>query len=260
MRTGLSLSGGSLRGAAHIGVLKEMQRQQIEITHIAGTSAGAIVAGLYACEVPFEEMEQKISKLSLRKLMDLQFGFRELIKGNRIYDMLLDITEGRHFEDVKTPLAIVALDLLSGKLVVMRSGEIAKAIRASIALPGILAPVEWDDMLLVDGYILNNNPADIVKAMGAHHVTAVQVTGSQDKCSDHLLSHISRYIGIASQYHTEQTVNKYADLLIKVDLEDMSRFAFKESERAVKLGQLQAQQSLLQYANHSLSKVYSISS
>ena len=102
--------------------------------------------------------------------------------------------------------------LVSGELVVVRSGEIAEALRASIAIPGVLAPVERDDQLLVDGYVLNNNPADIVKKMGASYVVAVEVSRLPEQRTRHVFSHLSRYISIASRHMTAQQLRENADL------------------------------------------------
>ncbi|MFS1515800.1 patatin-like phospholipase family protein [Bacillus sp. SCS-151] len=240
IRTGLSLSGGSIRGAAHIGVLNELNKQNMEITHIAGTSAGAVIAGLYACGMKPETMKKELDELSLRKLIDIRLGKKGFVKGKRIYDKLLQLTDGKYFTDLEIPLAIVSLDLLSGKLVVIRSGEVAKAIHASVAIPGIFSPVNYGNQLLVDGYILNNNPVDIVKEMGAKHITAVCLRGSKDQQPKNILHQLSRYIGVASKYHTNQLVEKYADVIIEIDLQGVGGFQKKSLGEFVELGREQA--------------------
>ncbi|MDX8362322.1 patatin-like phospholipase family protein [Cytobacillus sp. IB215316] len=259
METGLSLSGGSLRGAAHIGVLNELQFQNIDITHIAGTSAGALIAGLYACGMRPEQMEHELEDLSIRKMLDIQVGRKGWVKGKRIYEKLVQLTNGKHFSDLDIPLAIISLDLISGQLVIIKSGEVAKAIHASIAIPGIFAPVKHGNQLLVDGYILNNNPVDVVKDMGAQHITAVSIKGSKDSNPKHIFHQLSRYIGVASKYHTSQLVEKYADLIINIDLQGVARSERKSMDRYIELGRQQACgafSSLNMNASESVANIY----
>lgn len=243
---GLALGGGSLRGAAHIGVLKEITARGIDVSHLAGTSAGAIVAGLYACGVAPQKMEAIFCDLSLSKMWDWKFG-KQGLTGRRIYEKLLHLTDGRHFSDLSIPLAVVCVDLVSGELVVVRSGEIAEALRASIAIPGVLAPVEREDQLLVDGYVLNNNPADIVKKMGASYVVAVEVSRLPEQRSRHVFSHLSRYISIASRHMTAQQLRENADLIIDVDLRHVGRFDFSDLAVTIALGEKEAQRALAKY-------------
>lgn len=236
---GLALGGGSLRGAAHIGVLKALMKRGMKVTHLAGTSAGAIVAGLYACGVSPWRMEETFRDLSIRKMLDLKIG-KQGFTGQRIYDKLLQLTDGRHFSDLSIPLAVVCVDLVSGQLVVIQTGEIAAALRASIAIPGVLAPVERENQLLVDGYVLNNNPADVVKSMGASYVVAVEVSRLPKQRSDHVFSHLSRYLSIASQHLTAQQLKEYADLVIDIDLSHIGRFEFSAFSETIQLGEREA--------------------
>lgn len=236
---GLSLSGGSLKGAAHIGVLKEIERRKIKVTHLAGTSAGALVAGLYACGISAYEMENIMMELPIRRFLDFRVGKRGLLRGDRIYNTLLKLTDGRHFKDLTIPFAAVCVDLVSGQLKVIRSGEVAKAIRASIAIPGIFTPVETNNEILVDGYILNNNPADIVKQMGANYVVAVQVKHLKpDYSQNNALSHLRRYINIASQHVTEQKLKEYADLCIDINIRDLSTLKHANPQTLIQVVQI----------------------
>jgi NTE family protein len=248
-RTGISLGGGSLRGVAHIGVLQEMISQQIEITHIAGTSAGSVVGGLYACGMDPQKMSSELNNLSIRRHIDIGFNRKGWIKGDRIYQTLLKLTDGKHFEDLDIPFAVICVDLISGKMVVIDSGEVALAIRASIAIPGVFSPVEVGDRILVDGYILNNNPADIVRKMGAEKVISVRVRGSNAQQPSNLISYLNRYIDIASDMNTERCL-KAADLLIDIDMHDIGRFETKDLSRVIELGKLEAQRVLFYKKMH----------
>ncbi len=247
--TGLSLGGGSLRGVAHIGALKELVDQGITITHIAGTSAGAVVGGLYACGIQPEMMRSMVQQLSIRRYLDFALNRKGMLKGDRIYQSLLKWTEGRHFSDLGIPFAVICVDLITGEMVVIDSGEVALAMRASIAIPGIFSPVEINDQLLVDGYILNNNPADIVRKMGAENVTSVRVRSTNPHYPTNLLSVVNRYIDIASQKNTDRCLEQYADLLIDIDLQDIGRFEIKSLSRSITLGQHETKKVLLHYEN-----------
>lgn len=250
-RTGLSLGGGSLRGVAHIGVLKELMEQGIEITHIAGTSAGAVVGGLFASGMHPDEMKSVLHDLSIRRHIDIGFNRKGWIKGDRIYQTLLKLTEGKHFSDLDTPFAVICVDLVSGEMMVIDSGEVAIAIRASIAIPGVFSPVEVGNKILVDGYILNNNPADIVRKMGAEKVTSVRVQSSHVHQPTNLFSVLNRYIDIASDQNTDRCLEEHADILIDIDLQDIGRFETKSLSKVIELGQLEAQKVLF----HRQSKV-----
>ena len=164
------------RGVAHIGALKELIDNDLEITHIAGTSAGSVIGGLFACGMEPGKMKDVVRDLSIRRHIDIGFNRKGWIKGDRIYQTLLKLTDGKHFSDLDIPFSVICVDLISGEIAVINSGEVGLAIRASIAIPGLFSPVEIDNKLLVDGYILNNNPADIVRKMGAKNVTSVRVT------------------------------------------------------------------------------------
>lgn len=219
MNAGLSLCGGSLRGAAHVGVLNRLEAHNIKINYLAGTSSGALVAGLYACGLSPTDMEHFANSLLVRKYFDFGLPHKALLKGDHIYQDLLRLTQGKHFCDLPIKLAIVCIDLVSGNLVVIKEGEVARAIRASIAIPGIFRPVEYNGKILVDGYILNNNPADIVRNMGADYVIAANITHLHYNYQpSNLFNSIQRYMSIASCSCTDKVVKKNADLIIDIDL------------------------------------------
>jgi NTE family protein len=248
-QTGVSLGGGSLRGVAHIGVLKELINNDIEITHIAGTSAGSVVGGLFACGMCPEKMRSVLHNLSIRRHIDIGLNRKGWIKGDRIYHTLQKLTDGKHFSDLEIPFAVICVDLVSGEMVVVDSGEVALAIRASIAIPGVFSPVEVGNKLLVDGYILNNNPADIVRGMGAENVTSVRVRSSNSQQPTNIISYLNRYIDIASHKNTDRCLKEHADLLIDIDLHDIGRFETKNLSKVIELGQLETRRVLLHKNN-----------
>jgi len=208
-RIGLVLGGGGARGAAHIGVLKELERLRIPVDAIAGTSMGAIVGGLYATGVNAEDLEELVSSLdwnaalsdtaaredmSFRRKQDerefpinFELGLRGtdlllpkgVIQGQELDLLLRKLTlHASHitdFDNFPIPFRAIASDIVAGEAVVMESGDLAMAIRASMSVPGVFAPVRLDGQLLVDGGLIGNLPIDVMKEMGVDIIVAVDV-------------------------------------------------------------------------------------
>jgi len=208
-RIGLVLGGGGARGAAHIGVLQELERQRIPIDAIAGTSMGAIVGGLYASGKTPAELEELVNSidwadafvdtpkrehLSFRRKQDdvafpvnLELGVNSeglqipkgLIQGQKLQlilrEQLLHVTDIEDFDDLPTPFRAAASDIESGELHVMSDGDLALAVRASMSAPGIFAPVMVDGRMLVDGGLVGNVPVDVIRDMDVDIVIAVDV-------------------------------------------------------------------------------------
>jgi NTE family protein len=208
-RVGLVLGGGGARGAAHIGVLRELERHRVPIDAIAGTSMGAIIGGLYASGKSVDELEELITTidwvgtmsdtpprrhLSFRRKqddaaypIDLELGIKGheltlpmgVIQGQKL-DLLLreltiDVAGTGDFDELPIPFRAVASDLESGEAVVIGQGDLALAIRASMTVPGVLAPVERDGRLLVDGGIVGNLPINVARDMDVDIIIAVDV-------------------------------------------------------------------------------------
>ena len=180
-KIGLVLGGGGARGLAHIGVLKVLEREQIPISYIAGTSMGGLIGALYAAGISLDAIEAEIKKLSptsqVIKLVDLKLaGVGLQLKGTRIYNYLATfLGEDCTFNDLNIPVGMVAVDTITGREVILREGRVVDAIRATISVPGIFSAVQTENLLLVDGGILNNVPVDVVRGMGANRVIAVDV-------------------------------------------------------------------------------------
>jgi len=179
-RVGLALSGGGARGLAHIGVLKVLEREGVPIDYLAGTSMGGIIAAGCAAGFSAEYMAQEALRMSrytrLLRLFDLSLPGAGLVEGKKVQAYLAQHLRERAFSDLRIPLALVAVDLLKGQEVVLTEGRVADAVRATISIPGVFAPVRLDGRLLVDGGVLNNLPADVVRRMGADVVIAVDVS------------------------------------------------------------------------------------
>ena len=210
---GVAFGGGSARGIAHVGVIKWLEEHRIPIDVAAGTSMGGLIGGAFASGMDANELERFITSLdwdqlfgassfahkNIRRKADaraypsrLEFGLRggivppaALNSGEHVELLLAGIAAPyfnvADFDDLPTPFRTVAVDLLSAQPVVMRNGSLADAMRATMSLPLIFPPVELNGQVLIDGGTMNNVPADIVKAMGASRVIAVNVGDLTDR-------------------------------------------------------------------------------
>ena len=163
MNTGLVLSGGGVRGVAHIGAIKALEEHDIYQTHISGTSAGAIVGALYAGGCTWEEILdffKTVELFSMKKYARKKPGFLDTAK---FYDLLVSYLPNDNFNDLKKPLYITATNLLDGTLKVFHRGQLIKPLLASAAVPGVFAPVRIKDGYYVDGGTLNIFPVDLIK-------------------------------------------------------------------------------------------------
>jgi len=262
---GLVLSGGGAKGIAHIGVLKMLDSLQIPIDYIAGTSMGGIVGALYAIGYTGADIElialsqdwqELFSDSPPRKFMsylekedDSRFQFNlglkgftpvapsGFIQGQKISLQFSSLTLSseyiKNFDDLYIPFRCITADLISGKEVVLKQGSISKAMRATMSLPTIFAPVEWGDSLLIDGGALNNLPVDVVRSMGAEFIIAVDV-GDFNKDRKELKSMINVLeqtfnLPLQERIHKHQHLS---NLLITPKTENFSSSNF--SKKAIK--------------------------
>jgi len=176
-RIGLALGGGGPKGLVHIGVLKVLEKHQIPIDFIAGTSAGAIAGGLYAISKDINEIEKYfIDKnwFSTLRLLDPLFT-QGIIQGKKISELLKKFLGSRGFTDLKIPFKAISTNLLDGKTVTLDKGNLVEAIVASCSVPMVFKPVALDGKILVDGGVTSPVPVEIVKKMGADIVIAVNL-------------------------------------------------------------------------------------
>ncbi|WP_099463810.1 patatin-like phospholipase family protein [Parabacteroides provencensis] len=216
-KVGLVLGGGGAKGVAHIGVLKVLEEAGIPIDYIAGTSMGAIVGGLYSIGYAPAEIDSMVSSLdwqmllsdkvqrsnlsfpekenSERYIISIPFGKEKkdrfmsgVIKGQNLQNLFSSLTIGYHdsvdFNSFHIPFACVALDIVDGKEKVFHEGSLPTSMRASMAIPAVFTPVRLDSMVLVDGGLCNNYPADVARAMGADVIIGVDLGTSDLKDID----------------------------------------------------------------------------
>jgi NTE family protein len=277
-RIGLVLSGGGARGIAHVGVLKVLEEMHVPVDAIAGTSMGALVGGLYASGLSAREIEKIMTSLNWqgafrdrppredltlrRKQEDQSFlvkfplGVRGgrivlpkgLIEGQRLNEMLrrltLPVVRITHFDELPTRFRAVATDLESGEPVVMDSGDLTSAMRASMSAPGIFAPVERQGRILVDGGIADNVPVDIARRMGVDVLIVVDVGApllGRNKLTD-VTSISNQMLAILIRRNAEQQLATLGprDVLIAPPLGDASSFDFGAVGRIIGIGEAAA--------------------
>ncbi|HSX09958.1 MAG TPA: patatin-like phospholipase family protein [Candidatus Saccharimonadales bacterium] len=176
-RIGLALGSGGAKGLAHIGVFRSLEKHGIAISYIAGSSVGSIMGALYAHYYDSKKLEALVLALTRKKgmrLFDLTVR-GGLLKGNKMELFIREILEDAQFKDLKVPLSVVATDFNTAEPVVFTSGDLIRAIRASIAVPAIYQPIFYKDRLLADGGLSNPVPVSIASKMGADITIAVNL-------------------------------------------------------------------------------------
>jgi NTE family protein len=176
-KIGLALGGGGARGWAHVGVLRALEEEGIPIHCVAGTSIGALVGGVYARDKlhALEELANDFGIGNLLSLIDMSFPGLGLVHGQRVRDLLSKYLLDAKIEDCTIPFRCVATDFLLKEEVVFKSGSMVEAVRASMAVPGLFVPSQHGDAYLVDGGVINPVTVNVVKAMGADVVIAVNL-------------------------------------------------------------------------------------
>jgi NTE family protein len=279
-RIGLVLGGGGARGAAHVGILKVLEEMRIPVDYIAGTSMGSIVGGLYASGMNAQEIEREIRAMnwddlfhdepsraerSFRRKRDddmyilkARVGFNEgrfqvplaYVRGQK-FDLVLKrltlpVVDVKNFDRLPIPYRAVAADIETGKEAVLAKGSLAKAIRASMAVPAAFDPVEIDGRLLVDGGIANNVPVNVARRMGADVLIVVDVGSGLSSREQ-----INTYLDVTGQLgnflftlNTEQQLKTLGpkDVLIRPPLGDIGGGSFNRAAEAIPIGERAAQE------------------
>lgn len=173
---GLVLSGGAVRGAAHLGVLAVLDEAGIRPDLVVGTSVGSAVGALYAAGQRPEALLDLLEPVSWRSLVELSLTSGRSLFGTAGFERYLrERLERRSFEELALPFRAVACDLLSGEAVALGEGDVVEAVLASCALPGLFPPVERDGRLLVDGGVVDNLPLEVAFTMGADYCIGVDL-------------------------------------------------------------------------------------
>ncbi|MFM6976754.1 MAG: patatin-like phospholipase family protein [Sphingobacteriaceae bacterium] len=159
-KIGLVLSGGAIRGVAHLGAMQAINEAGLSIDKISGTSAGAIMGALYANGMNPEDILEIIANIKLYQHIRPHFGAGGLLSLQASEKLLKELLPHNTFKGLRIPLVTTAVNLANHQLVYFSEGELIPAIQASMAIPGVFKPVQIQDQLLVDGGILNNFPVE----------------------------------------------------------------------------------------------------
>ncbi len=249
-RIALVLSGGSAYGFAHIGVIKVLEKNGINVDIVGGTSMGAIVGGLYSAGITIEKMEEILTKFSRKQIVDFNlFSFADdgLLYGKKVTRFINKIIGDKEIEDCEKQFFCVASDLVSGKKYVFDKGHLTTAIRASMSIPGIYKPIRQDKMVLVDGGSSDNLPVQDARARGADKVIAVDVCSFYKK-ENNLKSAID--ILISSCNLTVSNLVKAqedkGDVYIKIDQPNVSftKFSADDAKKSIAYGEKMAKKML----------------
>lgn len=279
-KIGLVLSGGAARGLAHIGVLRAVEEQNIKIDAVAGTSMGSVIGGLYAAGYSVDDIEKIALELDWayalsddpqrdrlpfkRKQDDFEFLVKSrltlkdgqirfptgLLQGQQLNLVLnrlfASVPTDQSFDDLAIPFRAVATDMATGDEVVLDSGNLAQAIKASMSIPGLLAPVELEGRLLVDGGIANNIPISVAKSMGVDRIIAVDIGAPLYKKEEissvfSVMDQLSNFLTRKNSVLQIATLGE-RDLLLQPDLQDVASVDFSKGRQAIDIGYTYAKQ------------------
>ena len=273
-RVGLVLSGGGARGLTHVGVLKMLEEMKVPVDMVVGTSMGAIIGGLYAAGMGAGDLERELLKvdwgdvferraprqlLSQRRKEEdfelspvLEIGFRDgefRLPTGAVSTRSLELLLRRYtlstrllatFDGLPTPFRAVATDMETGKAVVLDHGDLAAAMRASMSVPGVFAPLDLNGQILGDGGLVNNLPVDVARRMGADVVIAVNIgtplAGRETLGS--LLGITTQMVNILTEQNVQASIATLTpnDLLIQPSLGKLSSSDFEKATELVKIG------------------------
>jgi len=234
---GLVLGAGSARGLAHIGVLQVLKEEEIGFDFIVGSSMGAMVGAIYASGADLYILEKMLDSMNTNMMLDVQvprFGF---VAGKRVDSFLALLTKNKNFDQLDPPVIAVATDLISGRRVILDQGPVTEAVRASISIPGVFTPVLKDDMVLVDGAVIDRLPVEVARDRGADIIIAVDVTFGPDKkvIIKNTIDVIMTSLDIMQKLHFNLCESQ-ADILIQPAVGNFTARDFESTKELIALG------------------------
>lgn len=257
-KVGLVLSAGSLRGVAHVGVIQALEDAGFPIDSVAGTSMGAVMGALYASGMPVKRLHEFASTIKVGSSNNLNSArlislllFDKLLSSEKTEIMLRKGIGDIRFDQLLKPFACVAMDVYTGEAIIFREGDVAKAVRASMNLPGIFKPLEYRHRFLVDGGVVDYIPVDASRLIGAEWTLAsVTETDYTTARPENVLESLLQVIDIRGSYLSHQQ-RKQADFLIEPPVGDIGMFEDHRIGEAMEKG-LIAASARLQAAEESL--------
>lgn len=257
-KVGLVLSAGSLRGVAHVGVIQALEDAGFPIDLVAGTSMGAVVGSMYAAGMTPKRLRDFATSinvgsgnnLSSARLISLLL-FDKLLSSENTEVMLRKNIGGIRFDQTLKPFACVSMDVYTGEAIIFRDGDVAKAVRASMNLPGIFRPLEYRHRFLVDGGVVDYIPVDAAKLLGAEWtIASVTETDYTTSRPENVLESLLQVIDIRGSYLSREQ-RKQANFLIEPPVGDIGMFEDHRIVEAIDKGAVAAA-SRLEAAKESL--------
>lgn len=251
-KVGLALGGGAAKGLAHIGVIRALEEAGIEIEYIAGTSMGALVGGIYAATKDIGFLEDFFLNIREKDVYPATHMLRKkdgIMFKNDLLERLEEKIEGIEIEDCKIPFAAIATAVGNGDEVILNRGNLHNAIKASTALPLIFPPTMIDEKLLMDGGFVNPVPADVVRAMGAEYVIAVDVSSRwfnpEEESFNPIKLYSVMYRALAIiEYQLARRVLTQADIVLNPPVLGYKWFQFADGKDIIKAGKTEARNNM----------------
>ena len=243
-RVGLALGGGFARGIAHLGVLRVLEDAGIRVEFLSGTSVGGLIAAAYASGAPLEAISQRAMATSFRDFAKWSLSRYGLASNERLSRFVYEFCGVHTIEEMKRPLVICSVDLLSGEPYYFTKGDVGIALRASCAYPGLFQPVEYDGRVLVDGFLTSPVPVEAARMLGAELVIGVYLgmTGPAPR-PKHMGEVLWRSFAIMQQQALERR-DRSADVLISPEVRDFAWDDFSRTADMVAAGEEAARAAL----------------
>lgn len=245
-RLGLALGGGAARGFAHVGVIQVLEANGIRPDVVAGTSAGSLVAALYASGKRSAELERVAMGMDEALLTDwtMPLASRGLLRGEALARYVRQAVDGKLIEQMALPLGILATDLANGSGVLFRRGDTAQAVRASSAVPGVFNPVSIAGREYVDGGLVAPVPVRQAREMGAEVVLAIDISADpQDIPANGLFSLLPKTTAIMGQSINRLELAR-ADVVVRPSLAGVGSADFASRQRSIEAGRAAMQAAL----------------
>ncbi len=257
-KVGLVLSAGSLRGVAHVGVIQALEDAGFPIDVVAGTSMGAVMGSMYASGMPVKSIRDFASTIKVdsgnnvsKTHLISMLLFDKLLSSEKTEIMLRQGLGNIRFDQTLKPFACVSMDVYTGEAIIFRDGDVAKAVRASMNLPGIFKPLEYRHRFLVDGGVVDYIPVDAARLLGAEWtIASVTETDFTTARPENVLESLMQVIDIRGSYLSHQQ-RKQADFLIEPPVGDIGMFEDHRVGEAMDKGTITAS-TRLQAAEESL--------
>lgn len=248
-KIGLALGGGAVLGTAHIGVLKALDEFNIKISFISGTSIGSLIAAFTAFGFNWKSIKEIALSLDWMDISTISLSQYGLLSNKNIGELISDKIKNPNFESSSIPLAVITTDISNGKKVILTKGKVDKAVMASTSIPGLFAPVEINNDLLVDGGIVENVPISPLKKFGADYIIAVDLNAGRNQkrpenIIEVLLNTFDFTIMTATKLQTEE-----ADMLIKPDLSKYNMVETNQIDNLFDEGYNEAKKMFEKYLN-----------